>query len=64
MSRQLRVQVHFKQFTSTRARWTLRLFLLVFSFVFLEFMLFLLFPDYFCFRLAGYVWAACPDQYT
>jgi len=36
----------------------------VFSLLFLEFMLFSLFPDYFCFRLARYVWAACPDQYT
>jgi len=64
MSRSLRMQVHFKPFTSTRPRWILHHFLVVFSFLFLEFRLFSLLPDYFCCRLASYVWAACPDPYT
>jgi len=64
MSSYPRAQVYFKQFTITRPRWTLPPFLLVFSLLVLEFMLFSLFPDYFCFRLARYVWVACPDQYT
>jgi len=64
MSSQPTAKVHFKHFTSTRPPWTIRLFLLVFSLLFLEFMLFSLFRDYFCFRLARFVWAPCPDQYT
>ena len=54
----------FQAIYNTRPRWTLQLFPLVFSHLFLEFMLFSLFPDYFCFRLAHYIRAACPEQYT
>ena len=59
------MQVHFKQFTGSRPRWTLRLFFLVFSFwcflfgVFIfvsKVCVFLAVSGIFLLRLARYVW--------
>src|SRR5205807_9499129 len=48
------VWVHSKKFTGTRPRRILLLFLLVFFNLLPKFFMFLLIPDYICFRLACY----------